>query len=117
MIVHIIKETAWEEAKKNGIYEGDTLKTDGFIHCSLPEQVVAVADYNFKGETGLVLLCIDNDKVNSEIKFEDLYDLGEDYPHIYGPLNIDAVVDVLSFEPKEDGLFQLPQELIDLQNE
>lgn len=106
-ILHITKATQWEEAKSRGIYRGDTLESEGFIHCSTVQQVVKVANAFFKSQRGLVLLGIESDKVEAEIKYEGV-DGGERFPHIYGPLNIDAVVQVLNFEPGEDGLFELP---------
>lgn len=63
----------------------------------------------FKGQRGLVLLYINKDKVNAEIKYEDLYNADEDYPHIYGPLNIDAVEDIKDFIPNKEGNFELPE--------
>lgn len=111
MILHIIKRKVWEQIKNEEFYCCDTLATEGFIHCSLPKQVVKVADSHYKEEVGLVLLCIDPVLVTAELRFEDLNDLGEDYPHIYGPLNIDAVTQVLDLDSKEDGSFRLPTEL------
>lgn len=111
MIIHAIKKTEWEKARLDGIYKGDTLDSEGFIHCSPIEKIVDVANYNFKGEKGIILLCIDEDKVKSEIKWEDLYNEGRDYPHIYGKLNIDSVFAVYDFEPKESGYFELPEGL------
>ena len=61
----------------------------------------------FKGKSGLILLVIDDSKVTPEIKYEDAGN-GKLYPHIYGPLNIDAVVKVVDFPPKSDGSFELP---------
>lgn len=110
VILHITKYAQWEEAKSRGSYCGDTLPTEGFIHCSTPQQVVRVANAFFKSQEGLVLLCIESNKVEAEIKYEGV-DEGECFPHIYGPLNIDAVVQVLKFEPGEEGLFVLPEGL------
>lgn len=92
---------------KVGSYEGDTLASQGFIHCSTPEQVIEVANYMFKGKGNLVLLVIDDQKVNQEIKYEDAGN-GKLYPHIYGPLNTDAVLKIVDFSPKQDGTFELP---------
>lgn len=62
----------------------------------------------FRAQKGLVLLCIDSDKVQAEIRYEGT-EGGELYPHIYGPLNIDSVIEVLKFEPDENGMFELPR--------
>jgi uncharacterized protein (DUF952 family) len=68
-----------------------------------------VANALFRARKGLVLLCINTAKVQSEIRYEGTGT--ELYPHIYGSLNIDAVIKVLDFEPHEDGIFTLPKEI------
>ena len=111
MILHILSKEEWLATQDKGVYTPLTLDNDGFIHCSTPEQVVAVANSLFQGQTGLVLLCIDPSKVSADVVFEDLYNLGSMFPHIYGPLNLDAVVRIMEFPPKKDGNFELPQEI------
>ncbi len=111
IIVHITKRESWEDAKAGGSHEPDTLKSQGFIHCSKPDQVVRVADFLFRGKEGLVLLCIDAERVAAEVRYENLEGGGKVFPHIYGPLNADAVVEVLDFSPLEDGTFALPDKL------
>lgn len=96
MIFHITTKQTWQEATEKGEYRGDTLASQGFIHCSTPEQVDEVAQYLFKGKADLVLLEIDETKVTPEIQYEDGGN-GKLYPHIYGPLNIDAVINVRDF--------------------
>lgn len=112
MILHIIDKEEWLKAKTKGIYVPSSLESDGFIHCSTIEQTVDVANYLFKGQNDLVLLCIDSDKVGAEIIYEDLYETGKLFPHIYGPLNIDAVTKVISFPPNSDGTFDLQEGLV-----
>ena len=108
-ILHIAYGAAWQQAQAQGAYRGNTLETEGFIHCSLPEQAVPVADALYKGRTDLVLLCIDENKVAADVRYEDCYDSGQAFPHIYGPLNLDAVVSVVDFPPNADGTFTLPK--------
>lgn len=114
-IYHITQREAWEPARSVGEYRGDTLDTQGFIHCSTPGQVVGVANSYYPGRHGLVLLCIDPDKLRAELRYEAPDGpavAGESlFPHIYGPLNIDAVTAVLDFEPGPDGLFTMPGEV------
>lgn len=110
IILHITKHEQWEEAKLNKKYYGDTLESEGFIHCSTSEQVIKVANSFFRSQTALVLLCLDSEAVEAEIRYEGL-DEGERFPHIYGALNINAVVQVLDFPPGEDGCFELPPEI------
>jgi uncharacterized protein (DUF952 family) len=108
MILHITTVVEWNEAKRAGRYTCPSLEKDGFIHCSTKEQVIEVANALFRGEHGLVLLCIDPARVEAQIVYEDLYATGKQFPHVYGALNLDAVVDVLDFTPNSDGEFTLP---------
>lgn len=66
-------------------------------------------------KNGLVLLCIATNKVQSKIKYEGAGN-GELYPHIYGPLNIDAVVKFADFKPAKNGKFELPKEIATIKN-
>ena len=109
VILHITSRREWEAAQAAGEYRGDTLDSDGFIHCSTRQQVVEVANANFRGQRDLVLLYIAEDQVRAEIRYEDLYRAGQEFPHIYGLLNLDAVVAVLDFPPGEEGTFTLPR--------
>ncbi|HSG15892.1 MAG TPA: DUF952 domain-containing protein [Anaerolineae bacterium] len=101
----------WVAAVKAGQYRPESLAEDGFIHCSLPEQMVPVADALYRGRQGLVLLVVDPAWVTAEIRFEDCYQSGQKFPHIYGPLPVEAVVQVLDFEPGPDDRFALPATL------
>jgi uncharacterized protein (DUF952 family) len=70
MIYHITPRAAWEPARTRGEYRSDTLDTQGFIHCSTSRQVVAVANSYYPGQQGLVLLCIDENRLRSELRYE-----------------------------------------------
>ncbi len=106
-ILHITTRAAWNAAQQGGEYRGDTLDTEGFIHCSTPQQVVRTANRFFRGQQGLVLLVIDPAKLHADLRYEAAD--GDLFPHIYGPLHGDAVIDVLPFPPAEDGMFTLPK--------
>jgi len=110
MLLHIISKSAWAAAKQSSEYSGDTLATEGFIHCSTPEQVVEVANLRFSGRNDLCLLVIDPTRVKPKVIYEDGGN-GKLYPHIYGPLNLSAVKSVVAFTPLADGTFMLPSEL------
>ena len=107
LIFHICPRSAWTAAKSSGAYQGDTLLSEGFIHCSTKDQVVMVAHRLFRGVSDLVLLVIDEATVQPPVKYEDDGN-GTFFPHIYGPLNLDAVIDVTAFPPEADGTFVLP---------
>jgi uncharacterized protein (DUF952 family) len=108
LIFHITTQSHWQAAQAAGSFTEPSLAKEGFIHCSLASQVIAVANCKYKGKRDLVLLEIDDTKVSSRVTFEDLYNLKELYPHIYGPLNLDAVIRVHPFLQEADGSFRLP---------
>lgn len=70
--------------------------------------MVRVANRLFRGRTGLVLLEIDTGRVGAEIRYENCEGGQEEFPHVYGALELDSVVRVLEFEPSEDGSFAMP---------
>jgi uncharacterized protein (DUF952 family) len=107
-IFHITKRGEWERAKREGIYQTPTLASEGFIHCSRSDQVIRIANTLFHGQMGLVLLEIDTHQVRAEIRYENCEGGQELFPHIYGTLDLGAVVRVLAFEPGEDGSFAMP---------
>ena len=108
IILHITKQENWMEAKRTGEYIAGSLSKQGFIHCSTSEQVIPVANFLFRGQQGLVLLCIDEARLDAEVKHENLEGGQKLFPHVYGPIPCDAVVDVLQFPPSDDGTFSLP---------
>ena len=107
IIFHIALRETWA-SRAGGSYSPEMFVVDGFVHCSTEDQVVKVADIRFRGQKGLVLLCIDTDKVTAEIRYENLEGGQELFPHIYGEINTDAVVRVAEFEPGAEGYFALP---------
>jgi uncharacterized protein (DUF952 family) len=107
IIFHITTRNAWDRAASDGDYRPDAFPVDGFIHCSTTDQVIQVANIRFRGQKGLVLLSIDTDKVRAQIVYENLEGGQQLFPHIYGELNLDAVVQVSEFGPGDDGYFQL----------
>ncbi len=104
-LYHITHREDWERALEEGVYRADTLSSQGFIHCSTYTQVQAVATRYYRGQIGLVLLQIDSRKVQPMVRFENLEGGTELYPHIYGPLNLDAVEKIIELVPGPDGLF------------
>jgi len=94
-IYHLVTKKDWEKNKKGNEYKADSLKTQGFIHCCHEDQIEYVVNQLFKDQKDLLLISIDPEKVNAKIK-EDPVEDGELHscPHIYGPVNLDAVVDI-----------------------
>jgi uncharacterized protein (DUF952 family) len=109
MIYHITTEKAWKNALQSGQYVGDTLETEGFIHFSGKEQVVATANRYYQGTSGLLLLQVVVKRLACKLKYE-AGPSGELFPHLYGPLNMDAVEKVSHFKPESNGNFvSLPE--------
>jgi uncharacterized protein (DUF952 family) len=115
-ILHITTTADWDAARATGGYRPTSLAHEGFIHCSTPAQAVASADKYFRGRTDLILLCIDEARVAAELRYEPPAPIGgapdpragELFPHIYGPLALDAVIRVVPFPCARDGSFALP---------
>ncbi|MFG1622823.1 DUF952 domain-containing protein [Kribbella sp. NPDC049227] len=108
-ILHIAFVEHWEAAREAGSYRWSTRGKsldDGatFIHASRPEQVAMVANFVYDDVAEpLCLLVIDTGRLVSALCDEDLDGIGISFPHIYGPLNLDAVVDVRPYERGSDG--------------
>jgi uncharacterized protein (DUF952 family) len=92
MIYHVTTRDAWKMAQQNGFYEAPSLKTEGFIHCSEAAQVAGVLDRYYAGQKNLVKLVVDPGKLTAPLKYELAPSVHESFPHVYGRINLDAVV-------------------------
>ena len=110
-----MKKTTWEERKDKEYWGKRNIDTDGFIHCSTVEYFWRVAPIFNDIKEELVLVCIDESKLQSEVKYEDGDNCGRAYPHVYGLINNDAVIDVLPFLRNEDGTYKKNPEFSDIQ--
>ena len=111
-ILHATSRAAWSAAQSQGQYSADSLAGQGFIHCSRKEQILRVANTFYAGQSGLVLLVIDPARLASELRWEPGTDLATElFPHVYGPINLDAVLQAIDFAPGPDGKFHLPDPL------
>ncbi|MBC8099929.1 MAG: DUF952 domain-containing protein [Armatimonadetes bacterium] len=115
IIYHITQRTAWDAAQPAGEYQAESLVTQGFIHMSDVGQLLHVANAIYTGQSGLVILVVDIARVHVEIRYEAPdtsiaaeHTTGERFPHVYGALNLDAVMTVVDFPPSADGSFKLP---------
>ncbi len=118
IIYHITTKQAWQAAQHDGIYRAESLESQGFIHLSQRGQVLRVADAIYRGVTGLVLLCVDTERLRAPLKYEPPdtsvpaeHVQTEFFPHLYGALNVDAVMLAVDFPPSLDGCFTLPDTL------
>ncbi len=102
MILHIAKRAEWDEAQRRNEYAPPSLSAEGFIHCSTAAQILDTANRFFHGQSDLVVLCIDPHRLAAPLRYEApamAHDEGRAgrFPHLYGPLNLEAVTQVLDF--------------------
>ena len=95
VIYHVTTIVSWKEAEKKGMYENPSLIAEGFIHCSQAHQVDGVLDRYFAGQTDLIKLVIDTDKLTSKFVFDWSPSTADTFPHVYGPINTDAIIDTI----------------------
>ncbi len=108
-IYHITSREAWSTSQGKGFYATESLSRQGFIHCSRRDQVVRVANAFYSAQPNLILLEMDPERLQASLQMEPGTEKPEElFPHIYGPLNLDAVRRDLDFPPGSDGSFSLP---------
>ena len=92
-IYHIVMPEAWESVKGRPSYAADSLESEGFIHCSFESQLESVISRYYSKAERIFVLKLDTEKLRSRLVKEESTN-GEIYPHLYGRLNMDAIVDV-----------------------
>jgi uncharacterized protein (DUF952 family) len=115
-IFHITSSTAWADAARSGELRSSTrdrsLEDEGFIHCSDEHQVPGIANGIYgDADEPLVVLRIQVDRLRAPLRYERLEDTAESFPHVYGPVNADAVVAVTPLHRGPTG-FALGEELL-----
>ncbi len=105
MLYHIAMPDDWAAAQRTGRYtastRGRTLAEEGYIHCSFAEQVTATATRFYGDVEEVVLLEIDPEQLSSAVVSEDLVGSGEAFPHVYGPIDVAAVVSATPSPPAD----------------
>lgn len=109
-LLHLAVGEEWERARGAGSYERSTidasLQEEGFIHCSFPHQVQATADRYYRGRNDIVLLRIDPARLGADVVVEEASS-GERFPHVYGPIPVEAVTSVEPVPMGADGRLDL----------
>jgi uncharacterized protein (DUF952 family) len=95
IIYHVTTAADWKAAQEKGFYDHPSLIAEGFIHCSQEHQVAGVLERYFTGKTDLVKLVIDTNKLTSKFVFDWSPSTADTFPHVYGTINTDAVVDIV----------------------
>ena len=113
-LFHITERAAWLAAARSGEYRistrGVTLEEQGFIHCSLPHQLRAVAEFRYGDAEDLVVLVIDSTKLAAPVRYEVPEPGSEPFPHIYGPVPVTAVTAVIPVTRAAAGRMILPDQ-------
>lgn len=115
-LFHIALASEWRQALERGEYVTASLNQEGFIHFSTGKQLLRSANKYYYGRDDVVLLWIDPVKLVAELKYEPISD-GQFFPHLYGELNLDAVIRVIDFKLQPDGLFSWPQAIAQNEDE
>jgi uncharacterized protein (DUF952 family) len=104
-LFHIAMPEDWARAQLSGAVtdstRGVTLAQEGYIHCSFTEQVAATARRFYGDVPRIVLLRIDPAAINCPIVVEDLVGSGVEFPHVYGPIDVAAVVEATTVAPDQ----------------
>jgi uncharacterized protein (DUF952 family) len=123
LIYHITTRDAALLARQTGEYRTESLDKDGFIHLSQLHQFLDVANAFYAGQKDLIILVVDTSRLKAELKYEapvhpttsvraEAPSAENRFPHLYGPLNFDAVVSVVNFPALADGKFEMPATLL-----
>lgn len=101
---HLVPAEVWEAQKFGRFYVPENFAEEGFIHCTdTLEELVAVGNRYYRDDPRTFLvLAIDCELVTAEIRYEDERRI---FPHIYGPLDADAVLSMQPVVRAADGSF------------
>jgi uncharacterized protein (DUF952 family) len=104
IIYKIISASQWRQAETAGVFRGAAIDlTDGYIHFSAAEQVEETAARHFAGQSDLLLVYVETDKLGDALKWEPSRG-GALFPHFYAPLSLDAVIRAAPLPLGADGL-------------
>lgn len=107
MIFHFTHIHEWHLAKELNRYEPYSVTSEGFIHCCTQAQLNGMANRLYKGQKDLLLLEIDTNSLKKSLIYEDLFDLDQLFPHLYGALNLDAINKIYHVQSVVDGKVEL----------
>jgi uncharacterized protein (DUF952 family) len=114
MLYHLTTPQDWERAQGAGSYTAPSLAAAGFIHLSLPSQLLLAADAHYRSRDDLVVLVIEQEALDSAAL---VFEAGSApnqhlvFPHLYGPLPLAAVRAVVPMPCEADGGFRWPAAL------
>ncbi|HEX6982275.1 MAG TPA: DUF952 domain-containing protein [Balneolaceae bacterium] len=107
ILFHITTREVFSEFKNSNSYEPESIEAEGFIHCSGGDQLNETANRLFANQPKILLLVINVSTLRPEVKYELDEETGQKFPHIYGPLNKDSIIDKIDIQAEEDGSFDI----------
>lgn len=109
IIYKIVPASLWQDAQNSGEFKGAAVDlSDGFIHFSTAEQAGETAARHFAGQEGLLLVAVDGEALGERLVYEPSRG-GALFPHLYGPLPLEAVLWQKPLPLGADGLHQFPE--------
>jgi uncharacterized protein (DUF952 family) len=107
LIYHITTPEQWQQFASLPFYEASSLQTEGFIHASKAHQVQETANRYYKNEPEILLLTIDTALLAIPLLYEEAPNRKEEFPHLYGKLNKDAIVNHVVIARQPDGSYHI----------
>lgn len=107
-LFHLLGRQDWIDARAAGVYRPPSLEREGFIHFSHDRQLLPSAERFFAGRDDVIVLAVDARRLGAQLRLEPAD--GQLFPHLYGPLELDAVIEALPLPRGADGHFDLPLE-------
>ena len=102
-IYHVISQIDWNKISASEFYDPDSLTSEGFIHFSYKHQIPGVIERYYQNQTGLLVMKVDINKLKSKLEIEHVPETGF-FPHLYGSLNMDAVIGVYAILVDEEKI-------------
>ncbi|WP_375502354.1 DUF952 domain-containing protein [uncultured Jatrophihabitans sp.] len=109
-LFHLVPPAVWAAAVAAGEYRPSSLDSEGFVHFSFAGQVTGTANLRYRDEPELVVVEIDSAALDAEVRVEDTYGSGTEFPHVYGsvPTSTSVAVHPLRRVGNGDWVFEPP---------
>lgn len=107
----LLNPTDFDRAMAAGVWDPESRKVDGFIHASPVDQLTRVANKHYAKTDEVRVVILTADRVKAEIRWEPASD-GQLYPHVYGPINMDAAARSVVAKKGADGLYAISRQIL-----
>ena len=97
-ILHLAADSDWAD-RSSSHYQPAAFEAEGFVHCCTPAQLPGVVSRYYEGRSDVVMLLLDESKLDAPLVWEDTSGSGDEFPHVYGPIALEAVLSCLPFDP------------------